>query len=78
MAIVKTNYIISKGLGGAYVFDLTFDDFRNKCGHGFNPMLTAISSSTLNNVPNSASMMENILCFKITALILRLIVSISS
>lgn len=45
MAVVKANYILSKGLGGAYVWDVSQDDFRNFCGQGSNPMLTTLANS---------------------------------
>ena len=46
-AIVKTNYIVSKGLGGAMAWDISYDDFHNFCEGGFNPILTAISKTIL-------------------------------
>lgn len=42
---VKANYILTKELGGAYVWDISQDDFQNTCGGGINPMLTAITST---------------------------------
>lgn len=45
MAVFKANYILSKGLGGAYVSDLSQDDYLNICGGGINPMLTAIADT---------------------------------
>ena len=42
MAIVKSQFILSQGLGGAFLLDISYDDFRNTCGLGFNPITTAI------------------------------------
>ena len=47
-AVVKSNYALSMGLGGAMVWDIAQDDFVNRCGTGFNPILTAISKIMLN------------------------------
>ncbi|KAI9552834.1 hypothetical protein GHT06_020716 [Daphnia sinensis] len=47
MAIVKSKYILSKGLGGGMVWDISMDDFQNTCLGGVNPIMTAISN-TLN------------------------------
>ena len=43
MATIKSNYILSRGLGGAMVWELTQDDYKNSCGQGPNPLMTAIS-----------------------------------
>ena len=48
MAIVKSNYIKSKGLGGGMVWDISLDDFRNTCGAGANPVMTAIYNTLTN------------------------------
>lgn len=50
MAVVKTEYILSDGLGGASVWDMGYDDFRGSCGSGANPIMTAIFN-TLNGLP---------------------------
>ena len=47
MAVVKSKYVLSKGLGGVSVWSIDIDDSRNIFGKGVNPMLTAISE-TLN------------------------------
>ncbi len=52
-AVVKGNYAISRGLGGAMVWDISKDDFGNRCGTGNNPMLTAIAQVVLWNNPSS-------------------------
>ena len=43
MVTKKSNYLIGRGLGGAMVWEISLDDFRGSCGHGNNPLLTAIS-----------------------------------
>lgn len=48
MAIVKSKYILSKGLGGGMVWDISLDDFQNTCGAGANPVITAIYSTLTN------------------------------
>ena len=45
MAVVKSKYVLSKNLGGVFVWSVDFDDFRNICGGGVNPILTAISKT---------------------------------
>jgi len=39
----KANYIKKLGLGGAMIWALDLDDFKNSCGCGANPLLTTIS-----------------------------------
>lgn len=45
MATIKSEYILAKELGGAAVVDISYEDFRNRCGGGNNPMLTAIQKT---------------------------------
>ena len=47
MAIAKTNHIISAGFGGVVINGISLDDFKNKCGNGEHPMITAISQKLL-------------------------------
>lgn len=52
MATVKANYVLAKGLGGAMVWDMSMDDFRNSCGGGVNPLMTAISTAVRASAPS--------------------------
>ena len=45
MAVIKSNYALNNGLGGAMVWDMSMDDFLNTCGAGANPVMTAISKT---------------------------------
>lgn len=47
VAISKSKYIISEGLGGAFVYHLAFEDFGNRCGAGHNPVTTAIRTTLI-------------------------------
>lgn len=51
MATVKANYVLSKGLGGAIVWDISMDDFGNLCATNANPVMTAISQTLRGNSP---------------------------
>lgn len=52
MVTIKSKYIIAKGLGGALIWDVGYEDFRNKCGAGANPMITAIRKTLMENADN--------------------------
>ena len=55
-AIVKSKYLVSMGLGGAMVWDISTDDFGNLCGGGANPIITAISQAIgIINQPSTTS-----------------------
>jgi len=45
MATIKSLYVKEKGLGGAMVWDISTDDFKNRCGDGENPIITAIAKA---------------------------------
>ena len=48
MTGIKSQYIIENKLGGAMVWDMSMDDFRDNCGDGANPLMTTISETALN------------------------------
>ena len=39
----KASYVLKNGYGGAAIWTLDFDDFRNLCCKGPNPILTSVS-----------------------------------
>ncbi len=45
----KAQYAVDMGLGGAFVWSVDTDDFRNWCGQGENPIMnTIVNVGTLN------------------------------
>lgn len=64
MAVVKSKYALSMGLGGAIIFNIHMDDFNNTCGAGSNPMMKAVyqtmtsSSSNMFHVVSSKIMLS--------------------
>ncbi|XP_064104243.1 LOW QUALITY PROTEIN: probable chitinase 10 [Macrobrachium nipponense] len=60
----KAKYVLEAELGGVMVWDVSLDDFRNLCGDGVNPLLSAITSvlwnnGTRNRLPNPDSVLQN-------------------
>jgi chitinase len=55
MAIAKTNYVLSKGLGGVMLWDISMDDFQGISGAGPNPVTNAIVQ-TISQYNSSATM----------------------
>ena len=45
----KSQYALSKGLGGVMAWDVSMDDFSGACGQGVNPLLTTIAVTFLRN-----------------------------
>lgn len=45
ITIAKTKYVMDNGLGGAMVWDMTTDDFRDTCGDGVYPIMKTISNA---------------------------------
>jgi len=43
LVTTKARYVIEKGLAGTMIWSLENEDFRNICGEGANPILTAIN-----------------------------------
>lgn len=54
----KAEYALNKGLGGVMVWDTVSDDFNNACGHGPNPLLTAIAKTLRKNALPSMNTFE--------------------
>jgi len=54
-SIVKSKYALANGLGGVMVWDISQDDFKNLCGGGVNPMLTAISQAIFGTSPTTVT-----------------------
>lgn len=49
MAGVKSQYVLDNQLGGAMVWDISTDDFHDRCGDGANPLMTTISQTVISN-----------------------------
>lgn len=63
MVRLKAKYILKRNLGGAVVWDVSMDDFRNLCRNGNNPLLTNIYR-TLNSIGNLTDSLDNFLRIK--------------
>ena len=61
MVIAKSKYVLSKGLGGVGVWDISMDDFTNTCGDGANPLITAVAQTigVTNTIPESRSVIAS-------------------
>ena len=55
MATIKSNYALSKGLGGIMLWDISTDDFHNTCGAGVNPVTTAILNTLKGTSPSTTT-----------------------
>ena len=55
MATTKSNYALSKGLGGIMVWDISMDDFHNSCAAGTNPVSTAIYNALKGTSPTTTT-----------------------
>lgn len=42
--LVKSRYAVDKRLAGVMVWAIDYEDHRNRCGAGLNPLLTAVAS----------------------------------
>lgn len=62
MVKIKAEYIISKakGLAGAAVKDMSYDDFQNKCDEGKKPMLSALRNSLTPGWNNSSATLTSV------------------
>ena len=77
MAVIKSNYILSEGLGGAAVYDLVMEDTDGVCGGGTNPIVTAISQ-TLNSLKSSLTSSSTTIKSAVMILIIGVIVALAN
>ena len=80
MAATKSQYVLDLKLGGAMVWDISTDDFHNKCGDGANPLMTTISDTVVTAgsrficyFPNWATYRDGIFTIGIATLFINLI-----
>ena len=80
MAATKSQYVLDLNLGGAMVWDISTDDFHNKCGDGANPVMTTISDTVVTAgfrficyFPNWATYRDGIFTIGIATLFINLI-----
>ena len=45
IVMAKVKHVISAGFGGVMISNILHEDFNNECGHGYLPMMNAISQS---------------------------------
>uniref|UniRef100_A0A182S9A2 chitinase n=1 Tax=Anopheles maculatus TaxID=74869 RepID=A0A182S9A2_9DIPT len=56
----KVQFIRAMDLGGGMIWALDLDDFKDRCGHGSHPLLTAIREG-LREAPNGADVLPSVI-----------------